>query len=482
VKKRLPIIAAVLCALVGGGYLIDRSRNAQESLLSGYFENQPTQASSRLGGRVTRIFVKEGDTVKPGQPLVAFEDAGFTDTVAAQREALEQARQQDLEAARGTRPEEIERQKAAVKEAQADYEKLLNGPLPEEIRSARDKVREARANYDKLVAGSRPEDIAAARAADRLAYDKLREAQNGLTAEERNELAARLAEAVSGENLDQRKYARMQSLFDQDAVAAQDLDVARAAYEQATGQRKDAQEALKRAEEGTRPEEIAQARDAYRQAHAQLQVLLDGSRTEDVETAREEMRANAEALNLELRGSRQEDVAAGRDRLEQAKASLLELENGNRREDVAKAKAAQQQAAEELKSSQTNLRERMVLAPISAAVDRVLIADGDLVAANSPVIQLSDPADIWVRVYVPEKDLSKIRVGDLATLTVDGVSGDVTAKVESIATQGAFTPANLQSPEDRGLQVFGVRLRLAAPDARVKAGMYATVKKVGHWQ
>ena len=43
-------------------------------------------------------------------------------------------------------------------------------------------------------------------------------------------------------------------------------------------------------------------------------------------------------------------------------------------------------------------------------------------------------------------------------------------------------PANLQTPSDRGKQVFAVRLRLKRPDARVKAGMYTTVKQIGKWR
>jgi HlyD family secretion protein len=54
--------------------------------------------------------------------------------------------------------------------------------------------------------------------------------------------------------------------------------------------------------------------------------------------------------------------------------------------------------------------------------------------------------------------------------------------VESIATRGEFTPANLQTPDERGKQVFGVRLRLKTTDKNVKAGMYSTVKRMGQWR
>lgn len=63
----------------------------------------------------------------------------------------------------------------------------------------------------------------------------------------------------------------------------------------------------------------------------------------------------------------------------------------------------------------------------------------------------------------------------------DGIDGLIKGRVESIDQSGQFTPANLQSPDERAKQVFGIRIRLAQPDARVKAGMYATVKRMGSW-
>jgi hypothetical protein len=72
-----------------------------------------------------------------------------------------------------------------------------------------------------------------------------------------------------------------------------------------------------------------------------------------------------------------------------------------------------------------------------------------------------------------------VKVGDSASLTIDGVEGEVTAVVESISRQGEFTPANLQTPDERGKQVFPVRLRLKKPDPRVKPGMYASIRSLG---
>jgi multidrug resistance efflux pump len=186
-------------------------------------------------------------------------------------------------------------------------------------------------------------------------------------------------------------------------------------------------------------------------------------------------------LNLLLRGTRPEDLRAAEARLAQARATLDALQAGSRREQIRQAQAAARAAMAAARSAEDNLKERVLRAPQDGVVERILIAVGDLVQPATPVARMADPNDLWLRVYVPESNLAKLSVGSEASLQVDGVGGSVPARVESIATRGEFTPANLQTPEERGKQVFGVRLRLKQPDPRVKAGMYATVKRIGNW-
>ena len=108
-----------------------------------------------------------------------------------------------------------------------------------------------------------------------------------------------------------------------------------------------------------------------------------------------------------LRGSRQEDIDAAKAHAESEKASLDELEAGSRSEDIAKAKAVAQQAEAQTKSVQANLKEQVLYAPFNGNVDRVLVADGDLIAPNQSVIQLSNPTGIWFLFYIPEDHFTK---------------------------------------------------------------------------
>ena len=74
-----------------------------------------------------------------------------------------------------------------------------------------------------------------------------------------------------------------------------------------------------------------------------------------------------------------------------------------------------------------------------------------------------------------------MHIGDAATIKADGTDSFFSMKVEAIATVGEYTPANLQTPEERGKQVFWVKLRPSDPDAHLKTGMAVTVKKLGDW-
>jgi HlyD family secretion protein len=227
---------------------------------------------------------------------------------------------------------------------------------------------------------------------------------------------------------------------------------------------------------------LEQARQSYRQAKAALDLVLAGSRQEDIQAARAAVTEAQQALKTLLRGTRTEEIRAAEARLAQAQAALAELKAGSRKEEIARARAAVEAAQATARGAQFTLAERTVRAPQTGVVERIPVAVGNLVSPGTPVIRMADPQDIWLRVYVPEAHLAKVTVGSDAQLRVDGISVPVVAVVESVATQGEFTPANLQTPDERGRQVFAVRLRLKQPDPRIKPGMYATVTRIGEWK
>ena len=97
--------------------------------------------------------------------------------------------------------------------------------------------------------------------------------------------------------------------------------------------------------------------------------------------------------------------------------------------------------------------------------------------AGQIVVNMQEPSQIWVKVYVPETDLAKVRVAQKATVSVDGLRGQLFAgRVGQIASQAEFLPRNVQTRDDREHQVFGVKVYVDNSQGALKSGMSATVR------
>jgi HlyD family secretion protein len=89
-----------------------------------------------------------------------------------------------------------------------------------------------------------------------------------------------------------------------------------------------------------------------------------------------------------------------------------------------------------------------------------------------------EPSQLWVRVYVPEPQLGRVRVGQSAALTVDTFPGrEFPGRVVEIRTQAEYTPRNVQTLDQRMDQVFGAKVAID-PTPDLKPGMAAVVRIV----
>ncbi|MDP9338632.1 MAG: efflux RND transporter periplasmic adaptor subunit [Acidobacteriota bacterium] len=220
----------VLIVLVAGGVLTARwiqHRNDATLQGSGTVEARYIRVGSKVGGRVDKVLVREGDSVQPGQVLVTFDD-------------------QELQAALG--------------QSRAAWEKAHTGSRPEDIAQARAAAAEAKAEYEQRKNGYRREDVAAAQA----------------------DLDRANAEEVRTHN----DFDRYEALSKKDLVSRQQRDAAEAAWKVAVAQQKNAQERLSQLQRGYRPEEIAAAEARFRQMQATQQKFERGSRAEDVDLAK----------------------------------------------------------------------------------------------------------------------------------------------------------------------------------------------------
>jgi len=282
-------------------------------------------------------------------------------------------------------------------------------------------LEQARANAEKSRRGYRPEEIAEARAAAMQAKADYEMKKSGYRTEDIAAAKADVDRAAADETRARLDFQRYDALAKKDLVSKQQRDTAEAAWKIAAAQKDNAEHKLDELNRGYRPEEIA----------------------------------GAEAHYL------------------QATATFEKLRHGNRREDIDSAQAA-------LAYDQARFREREVVAPTAATVEVLDVRPGDLIAPNTPVATLLERDQIYVRIYIPETEISRIHVGQKAEVTVDSAGKQVFAgEVEQINQQAEFLPRNVQTREERVHQVFGVKIRIDDTTRRVLAGMAADVKLKG---
>ena len=227
--------------------------------------------------------------------------------------------------------------------------------------------------------------------------------------------------------------------------------------------------------------QIAQQQARVAQSRAALAKAVAGPRSEEIARARASSQ-NAERERLRQRSmldsgivGRQSYDAAATD-AETAAETLRELERGTRPEDIDAARAALNADQKQLDYLQRQRKEATVLAPAAGVIESMDLRPGDLVEPNQPVAKMLEPSQLWVRVYVPEPELGRVRVGEKAAVRVDTFpKREFAGHVVEIRTQSEYTPRNVQTLDQRMDQVFGVKVAID-PAPELKPGMAATVR------
>jgi len=84
------------------------------------------------------------------------------------------------------------------------------------------------------------------------------------------------------------------------------------------------------------------------------------------------------------------------------------------------------------------------------------------------------PTEVWLRAYVAEEDVGRIKLGDPARVTVDAYRGrSFSGRITEIASEAEFTPRNVQTRKERVNLVFRIKISLDNPDGILKPGMPA---------
>ena len=125
--------------------------------------------------------------------------------------------------------------------------------------------------------------------------------------------------------------------------------------------------------------------------------------------------------------------------------------------------------------AQLAMEDQQVVSPIDGVVITKVHESGEVVAAGSAVVTIGDRSDIWVRVFVPESMVNRVKIGQAATISLDGVAQTFQGRVTFVAPRAEFTPRNVQTPEERITQTFAVKVRIEKPGDYLRPGVAADV-------
>ena len=257
-----------------------------------------------------------------------------------------------------------------------------------------------------------------------------------------------------------------------DVLATLDTQTLALQAEQAQAQISVQQQNLLRLKNGARPQELAQARSS-----------LSAAQVEAVRAQKDLARLQGIADNTSGRGVSVQELDRARAAVQVADAQAAQkrdalrlTEIGPRKEDIAAAAAQLKSSEAQLALMRHQIAQGRLVAPSDAVVRSRLLEPGDMATPQKPVYALAITQPKWVRVYVSETDLGKVKPGQSARVTTDSAPNQpIAGRVGYISSVAEFTPKSVQTEELRTSLVYEVRVIVEDKGNALRLGQPATV-------
>lgn len=220
-------------------------------------------------------------------------------------------------------------------------------------------------------------------------------------------------------------------------------------------------------EAGSRREEIAQGEAIL------VRVKSDAGRLAK-DAARSEELYKREVIPLkELEAVKSAHDAASA-AVREAEQHLKLLKAGPRPDAVRQARARAEGASAVKALAETRLSQSTLYSPLSGLVLSKHAEPGEMLSAGGPVVTVGRMDEVWLRGYIPESELGRVKVGQSARVMVDTWPGrNFEGRVSFIASEAEFTPKNVQTEKERVKLVYRIKITLPNPKGELKPGMPA---------
>ena len=190
---------------------------------------------------------------------------------------------------------------------------------------------------------------------------------------------------------------------------------------------------------------------SVRQAEQRLALLIEGPRQENIQAARAQV-ARAEA-GLRLAESLRLDIKRNQQGLETARAEI-------------------QGASAQVGFIDAQLEEMVAVSPIDGVVLVKAAEVGEVLGAGTPVVEIGDMDHPWLRGYIGEEDLGRVKLNAQVKVTTDSFPGKVyPGRVSFISSEAEFTPKQIQTSSERVKLVYRIKIEVSNPEHELKLNM-----------
>ena len=268
-------------------------------------------------------------------------------------------------------------------------------------------------------------DIAAKQAEINEAQAKLDQLLAGSRKQDIQQAEAAVTDLQAQLDWARQEWDRAQTLYKNEDISKSQYDQAHSKFNSATAMLGQAQDKLALVKEGPRQEEIAAARAQGARAQAGLK--------------------GAEANRLDLQRKEQELVA-----------SRAEIERSRAQVGI----------------SDAQLNDTTLVAPINGVVLVKSAEAGEVLAAGTTIVSIGDLEHPWLRAYIGEGDLGRVKLGQQVKLTTDSFKNKTySGKVSFISSEAEFTPKQIQTKEERVKLVYRIKIEVDNQSHELKNNM-----------
>ena len=262
-----------------------------------------------------------------------------------------------------------------------------------------------------------------------------------------------------------------------DLIARIDTADTELAVRRAEAERDQARAQLALLRAGARSEDIRQAAAQEQSAQADVaaaQSEVDAA-TADLTRFENLLRANAGSVKQRDDAATRRDVAAARlraaeQRVQAAAAALARQRAGARPQEIDAAAARVAAAEAQIASLEKNVGDAIVKAPVGGIVTSKLIDQGEMVAPRAPIVVVTDLDHAWANLYVDERLVPTLKMGQAATLVTDA-GQRLTGTITFISPKAEFTPRNVQTADERSKLVYRIKVTADNREGVLKPGM-----------